>query len=55
MLQGKSNKRNKICSNLLVILSKGSTAMAVPAVLVATAMHIQTYCKEEILARSKLC
>ena len=34
----KSNKRNRICLNLLVILSKSGTAMAIPAVPVATAL-----------------
>ena len=38
MLRDKSNKRNRICSNLLAILSKTGTAMAVPAVPVAMAL-----------------
>ena len=39
MLRDKSNKRNRICTNLLAILSKSGTAMAVLAVPVATALH----------------
>ena len=39
MLRGKSNKRNRICLNLLAILSKSGMAMAVPAILVATALY----------------
>ena len=38
MLRDKSNKRDKIRSNLLATLSKSGTAMAVPAVPVATAL-----------------
>ena len=34
----KPNKRNKICLNLLAILSKSGTAMAVPAAPVAMAL-----------------
>ena len=37
MLQGKSNKRNRICLNLLAILPKSGTAMAVLAIPVAIA------------------
>ena len=43
MLQDKFNKRNRICSNLLAILSKSNTAMAVPAIpAVPVAMALQT-------------
>ena len=38
MLRDKSNKRDRIRSNLLATLSKSGTAMAVPAVPVATAL-----------------
>ena len=38
MLRDKSNKRNRICLNLLAIFSKTGTVMAVPAVPVATAL-----------------
>ena len=40
MLRDKSNKRDRIRSNLLATLSKSGTAMAVPAVPVATALRI---------------
>ena len=39
MLRDKSNKRDRIRSNLLATLSKSGTAMAVPAVPVATALY----------------
>ena len=39
MLRDKSNKRDRIHSNLLATLSKSGTAMAVPAVPVATALR----------------
>ena len=42
MLRDKSNKRDRIRSNLylLAILSKSGTAMAVPAVPIATALML---------------
>ena len=40
MLRDKSNKRDRIRSNLLATLSKSGTAMAVPAVPVATALYL---------------
>ena len=40
MLRDKSNKRIRICLNLLAMLSKSGTTMAVPSVPVATALHI---------------
>ena len=43
MLRDKSNKRDRIRSNLLATLSKSGTAMAVPAVPVATALIRQQY------------
>ena len=42
MIRSKSNKRNRICLNLLAILSKSGMAMAVPAIPVATA-HYKTW------------
>ena len=43
MLRDKSNKRDRIRSNLLATLSKSGTAMAVPAVPVATALLATTF------------
>ena len=47
MLQGKYNKRNRICLNLLAILSKSGTTMAIPAVPIATALNVTATVKPQ--------
>ena len=53
MLRDKSNKRNRICSNLLAILSKSGTAMAVPAVPVATALFMIKFVLKYYVQKTK--
>ena len=39
MLRGKSNKSNRLCSNLLAILLKSGMAMAIPSIPIAMALN----------------